>query len=112
MNGAIPIEVAPREHHSHKTMSYEKKLNEGATSPEYSTGETYPAAHGSSRFNPFRNFRFEVDHQPSSFAPSDKWSNKGTFSSLLVERELMGRLGSNFAYQPDLEDVQLCRILV
>jgi len=80
MNGTIPIEVTPREHHSDKTMSYEKKLNEGATSPEYSTGETYPTSHGGSPFNPFRNFRFEVDHRPSSFAPSDKWSNKGTFS--------------------------------
>lgn len=56
-----------------------EKFDEGLALPtEIGIGENYPVSSGRRGRNPFKNFHLEVDHQPSSFAPNSKWSNKGT----------------------------------
>jgi nucleobase:cation symporter-1, NCS1 family len=59
-----------------------EKINE-SYSPDVGTGETYPARSGF-----LKNFHLVVDHQPSSFAPNSKWSNKGTIALEVAKSDL------------------------
>jgi len=67
-------------------MEYEKKLEtlpEVLVPPtEVGNVEDYQGS-GKWSLNPFKNFHLQVEHQPSSFAPNSKWSNKGTYSQFL-----------------------------
>jgi len=53
-------------------MEGAKNMSDGGYPADYSTGETYPAERRT-----WYQVKWEVDHEPSSFAPG-KWSNKGT----------------------------------
>ena len=57
----------------------EKKIDAAQTyNPPIEVGnqENYSGS-GNRNWNPFNSFHLLVDHQPSSFAPDSKWSNKG-----------------------------------
>ena len=62
----------------------EKFDESGNDTPDVGAGESYPVAAGHRRRGIFKNFHLVVDHQPSSFAPNSKWSNKGKSLNLSV----------------------------
>jgi hypothetical protein len=65
-------------------MESSEKLAEDLAPPTEIGSESYAVAHHTGRrgWNPFVNLNLVVEHQPSSFAPNNKWSNKGISPSI------------------------------